>query len=124
MFDQILEIFNKKPEKISFENIRDFNGILKTIDYYIKILDFSKAKSLLDEIKKKELDFYKNLLLEPEMDKKQKEYLEKYYQKRINKIEKLENKYNKNKLKYDETLEKEKTKIRILKVEKKVDELI
>jgi hypothetical protein len=58
------------------------------------------------------------------MDKKQKEYLEKYYQKRINKIEKLENKYNKNKLKYDETLEKEKTKIRILKVEKKVDELI
>ncbi len=124
MFEKILKIFNRKYEKIGFENIRDFNDILKTIDYYIKVLDFSKAKSLIDEIKKKELDFYKNLLRETEIDKKQKEDLEKYYKKRINKIEKLNIRYNKNKTKYEETLEKEKTKIRILKVEKKLDELI
>gem|GEM_PF-7074008 len=125
MFKNVFQkIFYRKPEKISYENITNFNSLLKTINYYITILDFLKAKSIIDEIKKKELDFYKSLLLKVELDKKQKGDLEKYYKKRINKIEKLNNKYLKEKDKYEEALEKEKTKIRILKIEKKLDELI
>jgi hypothetical protein len=124
MFEKILNIFERKPNEIDSENIRDFNDILKTIKYYIKVLEFSKAETLIKEVRKKELEFYKNLLWETEINEKQKKDLEKYYKKRINNIDKLNDKYTKAKFKYDEILEKEKTKIRILKVEKKIDELI
>jgi hypothetical protein len=62
MFEKILNIFERKPNEIDSENIRDFNDILKTIKYYIKVLEFSKAETLIKEVRKKELEFYKNLL--------------------------------------------------------------
>ncbi len=122
MFNFFQKIFLKNSWEVKIP--KGFDDVLKNIDFYIKSLDFVKAKFYLDEVRKKEREIFTNFIKNVHLDSKEIKKAQKIYDLKMKKLDKLESKYNKQRAKHDEFLEKQRTLIRIKKIQNKLDELI
>jgi hypothetical protein len=102
------------------KTLRNFDDVISNINFYLKSLDFIKAKAFIDEIREKEKKIFTNFIKDLSLSPKEIKKAQKIYDAKMKKLDKLEEKYKKLKRKYDEDLEKKKTEIRIKKVEHKL----
>jgi len=126
MFDFFL---NKKNKKIETENIRNYNDAIKTIKYFIAILDWDKANKAIEEILEKELQSYINLLnnIDEVWDnvliEKEKQKIIKAYKKKQKQLNSLKNEINIKQEKYNKKREKERFEIRFKTITNEINKL-
>ena len=118
-----------KRKKIIEQEITNFNEVLKAINIFILLSEWSKAKFALSEIKVKENESFNILIKKIDTDwkiywNKEKEKQIKIYKKKVNKLTALENKLIENERKYYIRAEKEKFSIRFNKIKDEIDILV
>ena len=118
-----------KNKKINTENIRNYNEAIKTIKYFIAILEWKKAKNAINEIREKELQWFNNLIkdIENSWDNKkilqEKEKVVKKHNKKIKELGKLENELRKKEVIYNKKKEKERFEIRFKTIKEEIKHL-
>ena len=117
-------MFNFKTKKeIKYENITNFNTWIKAINLFIDILEWEKAKKILNQIKDIEKESLNkiNYKLEKEKDIEWINALEKIklkniFEVKIKKLDKLNDKIYKEEEKYKKEIDKKKSIITIKKI--------
>ena len=125
----MLNIFWKKHKKLP-EEIRKYKDAIKMINFFMVTYDWEKVKQAIDEIREKEINWYKDLIhkiSDDESGKYGKQAIIKQkniYDKRIKEFDALELKLENEKRKYDEKIEKERFKIRFKTIKEQLKKLI
>ena len=125
----MLNIFGKKHKKAP-EEIKRYKDAIKMINFFMATYDWEKVKQAIDEIREKEISWYKELIQkisDDERGKYGKQAIIKQkniYDKRITEFDSLELKLNNEKRKYDDKIEKERFKIRFKTIKEQLKKLI
>lgn len=101
--------FKTKKKKISTENINNFNTALKVIEDFILFEEFQNAILAINEIKSKENESFK-IFIDNIPEKEKKAELEKF-KKKLLLLEKLKDKTDQKRIKYEIELKARKIKI-------------
>lgn len=117
-------IFGKEEEKkVVLEEIKDFDWAMRSINYFMNIKNWAKAKAWIAEIKIKEEKAFNALYDKIDILKEKNRQKDLYY-KKVLKIEKLSNKIENEEILYNEKKETEKAKIKLVQIKAKLDDLI
>ena len=125
----MLNIFRKKHKKLP-EEIRKYKDAIKMINFFMVTYDWEKVKQAIDEIREKEINWYKELIhkiSDDERGKYGKQAIIKQkniYDKRIKEFNTLELKLENEKRKYNDKIEKERFKIRFKTIKEQLKKLI
>lgn len=118
----MFNLFKKKKKNIDTNQIKDFNNILKIIEDFILFEEFNKAEKAIQEVLHKENESFK-YYIDTVAEKDKKEELKKF-KKKILKIERLKEKNDTKKRKYEIALKERKKREEIKFVKQKTTELI
>jgi len=115
-------MFGKKKH-IQIEKITGFDTAIKAIKAYIYLQEWTKAKSALEDIKKRETDAFSELEWKIKDNYKLVSKQRKAFDKKLKAIASLEKDYEVKKIKYERKVEWERFKIRFNNIKKEIKKL-
>jgi len=110
-------------EKLDIQKVVDFDWAIRSIKFFIDVKDWESAKFWISEIRKKEESAFYSLIdkIDIEREKKKQRAI---YEKKFNKIKKIEEYLNNKEYEYIEKRKSEKFKVKFVQVKKELDEFI
>ena len=122
----MFQIFRKK--NVDPQTIKNFNEVLKTIDIFIRLSEWEKAKMALKEIRIKEKQSLTDLMIKIEKEdkifgEKEVDKQNKLFKKKLVRLDKLEDKLIKNEMKLRKQMEKKKFQIRFKTIKHEIETL-
>jgi dephospho-CoA kinase len=124
----MFNFFRKKTKK-EIQEAKNFKEAIKTIKFFIATLEWEKAQKAINEIKEKELNAYKEITNNIDLDykseeiEKQKEKINKTYSDKQQELEKLQNILNEKKETYEEKQKRKKFLIQFKLLKKEINQL-
>ena len=116
-------MFGRKKQ-VNLENVKTFKDALKVIKTYIYLQEWEKVQAAITDIKKKEVDAFKELEYKIRDDFTEVQKQRKIYEKNLALVEKLEKKYEIQKIKYDRKIDSDRFKVRFNKIKQEIKKLI
>ncbi|QFR39542.1 serine/threonine-protein phosphatase [Candidatus Gracilibacteria bacterium 28_42_T64] len=120
----MFNIFKKK--KINTQAVKSFNEVVKTIDIFIRLSEWEKARMALAEIRNKEKKSLADLMIKIESEDKlfsEKEVIKqnKFYKKKLVSLDKLEETLIKTEKKFHDDIQNQKFKIRFKSIKTEIE---
>lgn len=115
-------MFGRK-KKVNTNNIKTFSDAIKAIKVFIYLKEWEKAQHAIQEIQDVELHAFQDLEIKLKWDYSASQKQKKNYEKHKAAIEKLSQKLEVRKLKYDRDIELERFKIRFTRIKQEIKKL-